>query len=134
MFIRFIKKGQASQEVPSPLAKEIEAPFIFHQQPGYIPVYLFPDERVTYVAYELVIQDKYTPSEYYTFNDSGFRQQQEVSDHVKTLNQAIQLNFGEKKINKLPVKRHFSNIQEADSVILNSREEKRECMVNLLKL
>ena len=105
-----------------------------HQQPEYIPAYVTPDDRVTYITYELLFQDRYTPSEYYTFNDSGFRQQQEVSEHVKALNRVIQLNFGERKVNRLPVKRHFSDLQEAENVILNSREEKRECKVNLLKL
>ncbi len=115
-------------------AKELDPAMVSHQQTEYIPAYLIPDERMTYATYELVFQDRYMPSEYYTFNDSSFKQQQEINDHVKALKQVVRLNFEEKKTNRLPVKRYFSDIQEAENVIMNSREEKRECKVNLFKL
>lgn len=93
-------------------------------------------ENMPYITYELVIQDKYRYGDYYTFNDNP---PAKVSDEEekKILNQVVQLHYNheDNELNKcLPVKRHFSELKDATSTILNSAEAKRTCNLNLMSL
>ncbi len=94
--------------------------------------YYGPEEDIPYIEYELVIQSKYRSSEYFTFNDIKYSNE----DNIKILNRVVQLHYSHmKRDDSASLKRHFSSIKEADSdLILNCNEIKRACKVNLTKL
>lgn len=101
-------------------------------------------EGTSYIEYELLIEDRYRYSDYYTFNDNTSYLSKKYSDedNNRILNNIIQLHYSKKNdydesyelSEKMPVKRHFSEIKEANSVLLNSRETKRQCMIDILNL
>lgn len=92
-------------------------------------------ENIPYIGYELIIKDKYRYGDYYTFNENP---QVKVSDEeeLRILNRVVKLHYdNDYELNRnMPVKRHFSDLKEANNVILNSSEIKRTCNLNLLNL
>lgn len=92
-----------------------------------------PSANVPYMTYEMLIEDRYRPSDYYSFNDNPI--QYNDDEKMNIMNRFVNLHYTVKKENKLPIyKRHFSSLSEADHVILNSRETKRECRIDFFNM
>lgn len=91
--------------------------------------YYEPEEDIPYIDYELVIQNKYSTNDYYTFSENKFSNE----DNMKILNHIVQVNYRQ-TVPSRPLKRHFSNIKEADSNILNCGNIKQVCKLDLTGL
>lgn len=88
-----------------------------------------PEEDIPYIDYELVIQNKYRTSDYFTFSENKYSDE----DNMKVLNHIVQLQYSHNTVSG-PLKRHFSSTKEADSNILNCGDIKQVCKLNLTRL
>lgn len=91
-----------------------------------------PVENIPYIDYELVIQNKYQSSDYYTFSENKYSNE----DNMKILNHIVQLQYSHEGRTAAwgQFKRHFSSMKEADSNILNCGNIKQVCKLDLTKL
>ena len=90
------------------------------------------DENTPWGVYELEIQDRYHPSDYYTFAENPTFARNDL-DNIIQLYYKDDTNARRANENT-GMKRHFSTLNEANANILNNRQLKRQCKVNLLKL
>jgi len=87
------------------------------------------NENAPLGVYELELQDRYHPTDFYTFAENPTFARND-------LNNIVQLYYKDdvRKHVNTGVKRHFSNLNEATANILNNQQLKRRCKINLLKL
>ncbi len=89
--------------------------------------------------YELILQDKYKLCEYYTFSNVNASSTDNMRRVKKDLKHIIQLYYDDDEyiedsngMTRSNIKRNFNSLQEANFNILNNKELKRKCKVNLL--
>ena len=105
----------------------------------------FEPEDGVYVPYEIIKQERYSPSDFYTFESQaskpGLINNPACMDSLKyDLNKVIKLHFGDDSPDENEMqwhsdrKRCFKSIDDANGFVLSGSEMKRQCNVDLLNL